>query len=145
MDSAIFFWLGFGDHLLKPPLTLLSGSTEKKTEGIDFIAKMLKTSTSTLSYLCSIGIFKAFAMQFFLESYRRLFDETYCHPHCLLRLVNETAPTHFAAHRFWSTLEYGDCPDLAGMVLNQVRNVGADLLFSYRVFHVYLLGDQSQA
>jgi len=73
---------------------------------------------SVMGKMVSIGFIKCIAMVSFLVGYR-LFDPTYAHPRCLLRLVNETEPAHFAAHRYWRTLEYGDCPDLEGMVLNQ--------------------------
>jgi hypothetical protein len=33
-------------------------------------------------------------------------DPFYSNPQCLLRLVNETAPEHYAAHQFWRSINY---------------------------------------
>ena len=52
-----------------------------------------------LSHMSCLGLIKCTAMQGFLEGYRLFFDPTYCHPDCLLRLVAETEPEHFMAHR----------------------------------------------
>jgi len=93
--------------------------------------KHLGAAGSVVTTVVGMGLVKAFIMQAFLSVYRS-FDPMYSNPHCLLRLVNETEPAHYAAHQYWRTLEYGDC-DIETLVLNQF-NWRAQMEFSlYKV------------
>ncbi len=54
----------------------------------------------------------------------------YASVHCLLRLVNETAPQHYENHPFWKDLTYDDsCEDLADFVLSQFDRHNEFIIF----------------
>lgn len=53
---------------------------------------------------------------------RHTYNPSYANPMCLMKLVNTTAPEHFAVHPFWKDVTYDDSCDLHAFVQQQFEN-----------------------
>ena len=79
-----------------------------------------------LDSLCSlvgVGLLKSAMIPLSFFAARAAGHAQYADPNCLLRLVNVTAPEHYARHPLWSGLAYDDsCADLESFVESQYES-----------------------
>jgi len=74
-----------------------------------------------LQWFLYAATFKVLAMPVYVAVCRYI-DEFYASGDCLLSMVKETNPEHFANMAYWSVLEFNDCPDLAWFYHNKNRS-----------------------
>ena len=77
---------------------------------------------SGLSQTIAGSCIKAILVAAVLLITRATFNPTYASPMCLMKLVNTTAPQHYAVHPFWKDITYDDSCDLGQFVQQQFEN-----------------------
>lgn len=80
-----------------------------------------------LTVAASLG--KAMMGPGILLAMRNYVNPTYSNPMCLMKLVNTTAPEHYAIHPFWKDVAYDASCDLAPFVEQQFNNTFEFIVF----------------